>query len=149
MAQSWRLRNVTDIAEQNLQICRRRWPTLAAQIAAGLRGLTSNPSIFEKALAGSTDYDRTLDRLVAHGEGDAKEIFERLAIEDIQLAADILRPVYERTGARDGEQERQRGLRRRGRVVVQVVDADVRMLPQRSEERRVGKECRFRWSPYH
>jgi transaldolase/glucose-6-phosphate isomerase len=68
----------------------------------GILGVTSNPSIFEKALAGSTDYDQALDRLVAGGVGDAKEIFEQLAIEDIRLAADLLLPVYERTGARDG-----------------------------------------------
>lgn len=68
----------------------------------GILGVTSNPAIFEKALAGSTDYDEALDALVAGGEGDAKEMFERLAIEDIQLAADLLRPAYDRTGARDG-----------------------------------------------
>jgi transaldolase/glucose-6-phosphate isomerase len=68
----------------------------------GVRGVTSNPAIFEKALAGSTDYDEALDRLVAGGEGDAKEMFESLAIEDIRLAADLLHPAYEQTGARDG-----------------------------------------------
>jgi transaldolase/glucose-6-phosphate isomerase len=68
----------------------------------GILGVTSNPAIFEKALAGSADYDTALAGLVPGGTGDAKEIFERLAIEDIRLAADLLRTAYERTGARDG-----------------------------------------------
>ncbi|MFQ5539458.1 MAG: transaldolase, partial [Candidatus Binatia bacterium] len=68
----------------------------------GLLGITSNPAIFEKALAGSTDYDQALERLVSNGAGTAKDIFESLAIEDIQLAADVMYPVYVRTGRRDG-----------------------------------------------
>ncbi len=68
----------------------------------GLLGITSNPAIFEKAVAGSTDYDPATKALVNQGVGTAKDIFERLAIEDIQLAADILYPVYRRTGYRDG-----------------------------------------------
>ena len=68
----------------------------------GLLGVTSNPAIFEKALAGSTDYDQALKALVAQGVGTAQNIYERLATEDIQLAADILFPVYVRTQARDG-----------------------------------------------
>ena len=68
----------------------------------GLLGVTSNPAIFEKALAGSTDYDPAMRAAVAQGVGTAKEIFERLAIEDIQLAADVMYPVYARTGGRDG-----------------------------------------------
>ena len=55
----------------------------------GLLGVTSNPSIFEKALAGSTDYDAATKKLVSQDAGDAKSIYEGLAIEDIQLAADV------------------------------------------------------------
>ena len=67
----------------------------------GLRGITSNPSIFEKAIAGSTDYVDILAKL--HAENlPAKDIYERIAIRDVQDAADLLRPVYERTQKRDG-----------------------------------------------
>src|SRR5262249_60491063 len=59
----------------------------------GLRGMTSNPSIFEKAIAGSTDYADILAQLHAKNLS-ATEIFERIAIRDIQDAADLLRPVY-------------------------------------------------------
>ena len=68
----------------------------------GLRGVTSNTAIFEKALTGSTDYDRALKVLVEQGVGNAKDIYECLAIEDIQSTADVLRPVYVRTNGRDG-----------------------------------------------
>jgi transaldolase len=67
----------------------------------GILGLTSNPTIFEKAIAHSADYDQALRRLVAEGK-DAPEIYEALVVEDIRLAADTLRPVYERTAGRDG-----------------------------------------------
>jgi transaldolase len=67
----------------------------------GLRGVTSNPSIFEKAIAGSADYDEDLNRLVSDGKSVA-EIYEDLAMADIQSAADILRPVYEKSGGADG-----------------------------------------------
>ena len=72
-----------------------------------LRGLTSNPAIFEQAIAGSDDYD---DQIAALLESDptlsAEQLYERIAIDDIQRAADLLRPVYEasRSGdARSGE----------------------------------------------
>ncbi|MCP3985132.1 MAG: bifunctional transaldolase/phosoglucose isomerase [bacterium] len=68
----------------------------------GVLGVTSNPAIFEKAVAGSTDYDPALQALVRQGVGDAKDLYERLAIEDIQLTADVLRPIWERTTRRDG-----------------------------------------------
>lgn len=68
----------------------------------GLLGVTSNPAIFEKALSGSTDYNPALKALVDQGAATAQDLYERLAIEDIQLAADVLHPVYERTGRRDG-----------------------------------------------
>jgi len=67
----------------------------------GLLGVTSNPSIFEKAIAGSNDYDEGINRLA--GEGlEAAQIYEKLAVEDIQSATDVFRPVYDRTAGRDG-----------------------------------------------
>lgn len=68
----------------------------------GLRGMTSNPAIFEKAIAGSTDYTQALDELAKRKDLDAKGIFEQLAIRDIQDATDVLRPVYEQSKRRDG-----------------------------------------------
>ena len=68
----------------------------------GLAGVTSNPSIFEKAIAGSSDYTDALAALVAAGLSEPKALYEALAIEDIQRAADILPPVYQRTRGRDG-----------------------------------------------
>ena len=68
----------------------------------GLRGMTSNPSIFEKAIAGSTDYADLLKSLQPRTDLDAKARYEILAIRDIQDAADILRPVYESSKRRDG-----------------------------------------------
>lgn len=68
----------------------------------GLRGVTSNPAIFEKAITGSTDYTEALTRLVAQRDLDAKSRYEQLAIQDIQDAADLLQPVYEQTKRRDG-----------------------------------------------
>ncbi|HEY1527436.1 MAG TPA: transaldolase [Candidatus Angelobacter sp.] len=67
----------------------------------GLRGITSNPSIFEKAIAGSTDYSGFLDQLIAQGIS-AGDIYERIAVRDIQDAAGILFPVYKSTNKRDG-----------------------------------------------
>ena len=67
----------------------------------GLRGMTSNPSIFEKAIAGSTDYADLLEQLHARRRS-AGEIYEQLAIRDIQDAADLLLPVYKATNRRDG-----------------------------------------------
>ncbi|MFQ5342534.1 MAG: bifunctional transaldolase/phosoglucose isomerase [Anaerolineae bacterium] len=67
----------------------------------GLRGVTSNPSIFEKAIAGSTDYDEDLHRLVDEGK-TVEEIYEALALDDISRAADLLRPVYDQTDGADG-----------------------------------------------
>lgn len=68
----------------------------------GLRGITSNPSIFEKAISGSTDYAVLLQSLRSRTDLDAKARYEMLAIRDIQEAADILRPVYNNTKFRDG-----------------------------------------------
>jgi transaldolase len=65
-------------------------------------GITSNPTIFEKAIDGSTDYDDQLRDLVRHGVRDGRQAFEALAIQDIQMAADVLRPIYDRTRHEDG-----------------------------------------------
>jgi len=68
----------------------------------GLRGMTSNPSIFEKAIADSSLYDDMLKSLTSRGDLDATSIYEQIAIRDIQGAADILRPVYQESQFRDG-----------------------------------------------
>ncbi|HEX3269561.1 MAG TPA: bifunctional transaldolase/phosoglucose isomerase [Ktedonobacterales bacterium] len=65
-------------------------------------GVTSNPTIFEKAIDGSTDYDAAIKSLVSRGVTEGKAVFEALAIEDVQAAADILRPIYDRTRGHDG-----------------------------------------------
>ena len=64
-------------------------------------GLTSNPTIFQKAIAGGNDYDEQIAELL-ETEHDARRLFFGLAITDVQDAADVLRPVWERTGGRDG-----------------------------------------------
>ncbi len=66
-----------------------------------LRGVTSNPAIFEKAIAGSTDYNEALADLARQGKPTA-EIYEIMAVEDIQSAADALKPIYDRTNRVDG-----------------------------------------------
>ena len=66
-----------------------------------LRGLTSNPTIFEKAIGGSDDYDGQLRMLASQGKS-RDEIYDELTIEDISKAADIFRPVYDRTHGDDG-----------------------------------------------
>src|SRR5919197_1956783 len=66
-----------------------------------LRGVTANPSIFEKAILGSPDYDEELAEL-ARQNLEAREIYRKLAVEDVSLAADVLRPVWEGTGGGDG-----------------------------------------------
>lgn len=68
----------------------------------GVRGVTSNPAIFEKAITGSSDYDPAIRALVAQGASDSVEIFERLAVQDIQLGCDVLRPVYDGSAGADG-----------------------------------------------
>jgi transaldolase / glucose-6-phosphate isomerase len=68
----------------------------------GLRGMTSNPAIFEKAIAGSTDYAEILASLRDRNDLDAKARYELIAIRDIQDAADLLRPVYDESKRRDG-----------------------------------------------
>jgi len=75
---------------------------LAAMIEdVGIRGVTSNPSIFEKAIAGSADYDAQIAELSSHRMSDAA-IFEELSITDIQNACDIFRPIYDLSDGADG-----------------------------------------------
>ncbi len=68
----------------------------------GLRGMTSNPAIFEKAIADSSLYDDMLKSLASRSDLDATGKFEQIAIRDIQDAADALRSVYDESNARDG-----------------------------------------------
>jgi transaldolase len=67
----------------------------------GLRGVTSNPAIFDKAISGGDDYDAQLQQLV-HAGCEVHENYERLVISDIQVACDILRPVYDGSDGEDG-----------------------------------------------
>jgi transaldolase len=67
----------------------------------GLRGVTSNPTIFEKAINGTRDYDASLKSLLAESK-DVKEIYEVLAVEDIQRATDLFQPVFSETRGQDG-----------------------------------------------
>jgi transaldolase len=72
-------------------------------MADGVTGVTSNPSIFGKTIGGSTDYDEEVDRIANDGgDPDALQVFEDLAIVDIQMAADVLRPLYDSTAGADG-----------------------------------------------
>jgi transaldolase / glucose-6-phosphate isomerase len=66
-----------------------------------LRGVTSNPAIFEKAILGSKDYDDEMAAAAREGLS-AREVYRRLAVRDVQLAADVLRPVYDESGGHDG-----------------------------------------------
>ena len=68
----------------------------------GLKGITSNPAIFEKAMGHGTDYDEGFEKLAHSGDHDALDIYEALAVEDIRAAADMLRPIYEASGKVDG-----------------------------------------------
>ena len=68
----------------------------------GLKGVTSNPSIFEKAIGETDEYADAIKQFLQHGDHSTSEIYEHLAIVDIQAAADVLRPVYDATRGRDG-----------------------------------------------
>jgi len=74
---------------------------LGGLINQGVRGVTSNPSIFEKAIGQSDDYDDQLQELVAQNKS-VDEIYDALVIQDIQAAADILRPLYDESNGGDG-----------------------------------------------
>ncbi|GLH73418.1 hypothetical protein GETHLI_19200 [Geothrix limicola] len=67
----------------------------------GVKGMTSNPALFEKALAGSQAYDEDILPMVQEGKG-ANAIYEALSQRDVQSAADAFRPLYQRTGGKDG-----------------------------------------------
>jgi transaldolase/glucose-6-phosphate isomerase len=69
---------------------------------SAVSGVTSNPTIFNKAISGSTDYDRALRALVEGGERNARTLFLQLAVEDIAMTADVLRPIYDETKGGDG-----------------------------------------------
>ena len=68
----------------------------------GVKGVTSNPSIFEKAIGSSDEYDAPIGKALKHGDRPVAALFEALAVEDIQHAADVLRPVYDRFNGNDG-----------------------------------------------
>jgi transaldolase/glucose-6-phosphate isomerase len=68
----------------------------------GLRGVTSNPAIFEKAITGSDDYTSAIQEMQKAGTSDPMALFEGLAIPDIQSACDVLRPVYDSSHRADG-----------------------------------------------
>src|SRR5689334_14439366 len=67
----------------------------------GVRGVTANPAIFQKAISGSTDYDTAVDELVRQGK-TPEDIYKILITEDVGNAADILRPLYDSTQGGDG-----------------------------------------------
>ncbi len=68
----------------------------------GVKGVTSNPSIFEKAIGSSDEYDGAIGHALKAGDRPVADLFEALAVEDIQNAADVLRPVYDRLNGTDG-----------------------------------------------
>ncbi len=100
-----KLDNVYDLGQAVwLDFIRRSFLTtdgLKDLIKDGLKGVTSNPSIFEKAITGSDDYDEALQTLVGERRS-TDEIYESLVLEDIARAADQLKPVFDATGGRDG-----------------------------------------------
>ena len=95
----------------------------------GLGGMTSNPSIFEKAIVGGDEYADLLGQLKKDKTLSSKDIFEKLAIRDIQDAADLLRPVYKQSQKRDGY------------VSLEVAPT---LAPRMSECRRLATETRKR-----
>src|SRR6201997_3571444 len=68
----------------------------------GVKGVTSNPSIFEKAIGSSDEYDSPIGKALKRGDRPVADLFEQLAVEDIQNAADVLRPVYDQFDGNDG-----------------------------------------------
>jgi len=74
---------------------------LTTYVFRGLRGITSNPTIFQKAISEGSEYDVQIQRMALSGKS-AEEIYEGLAIEDSRMAADILHPVFEATAGGDG-----------------------------------------------
>jgi transaldolase len=74
---------------------------LRSYVDKGLRGVTSNPALFEDAIADSHDYDEQIQGLALQ-EKSAREIYEELTVEDARMAADVLRPVFDETDGADG-----------------------------------------------
>ena len=74
---------------------------LQAYVDKGLRGVTSNPSLFEKAIAETNEYNDQIQSLGLEGKS-AQEIYEELTIEDVRMGADVLRPVFDETDGQDG-----------------------------------------------
>jgi transaldolase/glucose-6-phosphate isomerase len=68
----------------------------------GLRGVTSNPSIFEQAIGRTDEYDDAISRMLQKGDDSPGQIFEKLAVEDIRSATDVLRPMFDATHGADG-----------------------------------------------
>src|SRR6188508_1418134 len=68
----------------------------------GVKGVTSNPSIFEKAIGSSDEYDGAIGKALQNGDRPVADLFEAVAVEDIQNAADVLRPVYDELNGNDG-----------------------------------------------
>src|SRR3954463_13088704 len=68
----------------------------------GVKGVTSNPSIFEKAIGSSDEYDAPIGQALKSADRPVADLFEHLAVEDIQHAADVLRPVYDDLMGNDG-----------------------------------------------
>lgn len=102
-----RLQQLSDLGQAPwLDFLRRRWiaEELPAQIRAGVCGVTSNPSIFEKAIGESSEYDDDLRARLLGSERSSPvmALYEALAIRDIRAAAEVLRPLYEATRGADG-----------------------------------------------
>lgn len=98
---------------------------LKKMVDEGLLGVTSNPTIFDKAISGSTDYDDQIRELVdARPDIDAAEIIQALMVKDIQMACDVMQEVYERTKGRDGY------------VSIEVTPGKARMTQESIEEAR-------------
>jgi len=68
----------------------------------GVKGVTSNPAIFEKAIGSSNEYDAPIGKALKAGDRRVADLFEQVAVEDIQNAADVLRPVYDQLDGNDG-----------------------------------------------
>ena len=75
---------------------------LAGLVEQGIKGVTSNPTIFQGAIAEGDAYDDQIREIVSSGEKEPKEIFIRLAADDIRDACDVLRPVHDEGGGKDG-----------------------------------------------
>src|SRR3954453_3657549 len=75
---------------------------LAGLVDQGIKGVTSNPTIFQGAIAEGDAYDEQIREIVSGGEKEPKEIFIALAADDIRDACDVLRPIHDEGGGRDG-----------------------------------------------